>query len=194
MKIYKNIYERIISLENLFLVWTEFRKNKQKKPDIQKFEYFLEQNIFVLHRQLSSLTYRHGLYKKFHIYDPKYRIIHRAAVKDRLVHHLVFKELYRIFEPVFIYHSYSSRLGKGTHLAVKNLTGSLSQVSKNYTQTAYILKCDIKKFFQNINHQKLLAIIKNLVKDTRFFWLIQEIISSFSSSGETLTRERERES
>src|SRR3989344_8785746 len=154
MKIYKNIYERIISLENLFLVWTEFRKNKQKKPDIQKFEYFLEQNIFVLHRQLSSLTYRHGLYKKFHIYDPKYRIIHRAAVKDRLVHHLVFKELCHVFEPIFIHHSYSSRIGKGVHLALNNLAISLSRVSRNYTQNAFILECDIKQFFHSVSHQK----------------------------------------
>ena len=125
MKIFKNIFNKIISLDNLFLVWAEFCKNKQKKPDVQKFEYFLEQNIFVLYRQLSGLNYQHDSYKRFHIYDPKYRIIHKATVKDRLVHHLVFKELCQVFEPIFIHHSYSSRIGKGVHLALNNLAISL---------------------------------------------------------------------
>ena len=184
MKIFKNIFNKIISLDNLFLVWAEFCKNKQKKPDVQKFEYFLEQNIFVLYRQLSGLNYQHDSYKRFHIYDPKYRIIHKATVKDRLVHHLVFKELCQVFEPIFIHHSYSSRIGKGVHLALNNLAISLSRVSRNYTQNAFILKCDIKQFFHSVSHQKLFAIIKQKVKDEKFLWLIKEIISSFNSTGD----------
>ena len=157
-----------------------------------KFERYLEDNIFKLHSELAGLTYKHDPYVKFHIYDPKHRIIHKAEVKDRLVHHIVFKELYKIFNPTFIYHSYSSRDNKGTHLAVKNLANILRKASSNYTQPVYVLKCDIKKFFYSVSHQKLFEIIKNKVKDPKFLWLVWQIISSFSTPVENFPQ-RERE-
>jgi len=145
-----------------------------------EFERNLEDNIFALHGELANRTYKHGAYKEFHIYDPKHRIIHKATVKDRLVHHMVFKELNEIFDSGFIYHSYSSRNNKGTHLALKNLFRALRKVSKNYTKPAYALKCDIRKFFHSVSHQKLFEIIKNRVNDPRFLRLIWEVVSSFS--------------
>ncbi len=162
------------------LCWDEFKNGKSKKYDVMEFERHLEDNIFKLHSELYDLTYRHEPYVRFHIYDPKHRIIDKAEVKDRLIHHIVFKELYRTFNPIFIYHSYSSRDNKGTHLAVKNLSNVLRKVSQNYTQTAYVLKGDIKKFFHSISHRKLFDMIKNRIHDRRFLWLIQQIISSFS--------------
>jgi len=189
-----NIYDNLISLENILNCWNEFKKGKSKKYDVMEFERYLEDNIFKLHSELVGLTYRHDPYVKFDIYDPKHRIIHKAEVKDRLVHHIVFKELYKIFNPTFIYHSYSSRDNKGTHLAVKNLSDTLRKVSSNYIQPVYVLKCDIKKFFHSVSHQKLFAIIKNRVKDPKFLWLIWQIISSFSTPVENFPqRERERE-
>lgn len=147
-----------------------------------EFERCLEDNIFKLHYELSSGRYQHGPYSTFHIYDPKHRVISKALVRDRLVHHVVFNELYRIFDPTFIHHSYSSRLNKGTHLAVLNLFHCLRQVSRNYTQTVHILKCDVKKFFWSVDHQKLLAIIQSKIKDEKFLWLINEIVKSFPPS------------
>ena len=145
-----------------------------------EFERYLENNIFRLNSELVNQTYKHSSYKEFNIYDPKHRIIHKAEVKDRLVHHMVFDELYYIFNSTFIYHSYSSRQNKGTHLAIKNLSHILRKTSRNYTETVYVLKCDIKKFFHSVSHQKLFEIIKNRVNDPKFLSLIWNIISSFS--------------
>ena len=176
------------------ICWDEFKKGKSKKCDVMEFERYLEDNIFRIHHELTNLTYKHNPYVKFHIYDPKHRIIHKAEVKDRLVHHIVFKELYRIFNPTFIYHSYSSRDNKGTHLAVKNLSDILRKASNNYTKPVYALKCDIKKFFHSVSHQKLFEIIKNRVNDPKFLWLVWQIISSFSIIADNSPqRERERE-
>ena len=184
----------VISLENLFLCWQEFRKGKRNKPDVQQFEFNLEDNIFNLHSDLSSHVYRHSSYGTFHICDPKYRVISKASIRDRLVHHLVFKELYRIFEPNFIYHSYSSRVGKGTHLAVTNVSRCFRATSRNYTRPVYALKCDIKKFFWSVPHQKLLAIIKRRITDERFLLLTRELINSFPRLANIQSeRERERE-
>jgi retron-type reverse transcriptase len=183
-----NIYNNLISLENILLCWYEFRKGKSKKLDVMEFERYLEDNIFQLHSELANQNYKHGAYKQFHIFDPKHRIIHKATVKDRLVHHIVFKELYKIFNYTFIYHSYSSRKNKGTHLAVKNLFYALRRASSNYSEPVYVLKCDIKKFFHSVSHQKLFETIKNRVKDDKFLWLIWEIISSFSMAGDKFSR------
>ena len=193
MKAVNNIYNNLINLENIFNAWAEFKQGKMNKPDVLSFERNLEDNLFSLHPELLNRTYIHGPYSTFHIHDPKSRLISKATVKDRLVHHLVFRELYRIFNPSFIYHSYSSREGKGTHLAVKDLTSCLRKVSRNYAHPCFALKCDIKKFFQSVPHQKLLEIIKRKVKDEKFLWLVREIIGSFISPVDNFTeRERER--
>lgn len=175
------MYDQLISLENIFSGWKKFRKGKQNKPDAQIFERFLEDNIFALHEDLASQSYSHGKYKTFHIQDPKPRIISKATVRDRLVHHLVFGELYAVFDPDLFFHSYSSRTNKGTHLAVRNLSNCLRRAGKNYTLPVYALKCDIKKFFQSISHKKLLQLIERKISDKKFLWLIEEIVSSFSA-------------
>ncbi len=178
-------------MENILICWDKFKKGKSKKYDVMEFERYLEDNIFKLHFELANLSYNHDSYVKFHIYDPKHRIIHKDEVKDRLIHHIVFKELYKIFNQTFIYHSYSSQDNKGTHLAVKNLSNTLRKASNNYTRTVYVLKCDIKKFFHSVSHQKLFEIIKNRVKDPKFLWLVWQIISSFSTGVENFPQ-RER--
>ena len=192
MKIYKDIFTNSISVENLFAVWDMFKSGKRTRPDVQVFEQNIEQEVFQLHRDLTNHTYYHGPYHTFHIHDPKHRVISKATVRDRLVHHVVFSELYRIFDPTFIYHSYASRIGKGTHLAVQNLSYALRAMSRNYTHTTWVLKCDVKKFFNSVNHHTLLQIITNRVTDEKFLWLVCEIINSFPPVDKLIERERER--
>jgi len=193
MAIVHKSYDELISLKNILFCWDEFKYGKRKKADVMIFERKLEDNIFNLHCQLKNQTYRHDGYQTFHIHDPKHRIISKAVVKDRLVHHIVFNELYNIFDPVFIYHSYSSRIGKGTHLAVANLQKALRKTSGNYRDNTFVLKCDIRKFFASVSHQKLLEIIKRKISDKKVVWLIEEIINSFSSPVDKFPQ-RERES
>lgn len=84
MKIYKNIFQEIISLENLFSAWDKFKSDKRNKRDVQQFEWNLEQNIFQLRRDLANKIYKHGPYARFYIRDPKQRRIHKALVRDRV--------------------------------------------------------------------------------------------------------------
>lgn len=185
-------FDKLISLENLFSSWKEFKNGKTQRLDVLVFERNLEDNIFSLHYDLKSGRYRHGAYENFTVNDPKPRKISKASVRDRLVHHIAFRRLYEIFEPLFIYHSYSSRFDKGTHLAVYNLTRALRKVSSNYQAPAFVLKCDIKKFFASVPHQKLLKLVKRKIHDEKFLRLIEEIISSFASPvDKNIERERE---
>ncbi len=183
MKVHKCIFERIVSPENLFLAWEEFRRGKSSREDVQEFEWRLEQNIFSLYRDLRSRQYIHGAYQGFMICDPKQRQIHKATVRDRVLHHAVFKILNPVFEPTFIAHSFSCREGKGTHKAVDALGRFLRKTSRNYTSRCFALKCDIRQFFASVDHAVLLAILERTIKDTDMIWLLREIIGSFRTPG-----------
>lgn len=191
MKIYKDLYWSIISPQTLFSAWEIFKSDKQNKPDVVEFDLNLERNIFDLYRDLKNNTYQHGPYKGFWIQDPKLRHIHKAIVRDRVLHHAVFKILNRIFEPAFIADSYSCRVGKGAHRGVLSVWRMFRKVSKNYTKPCYTLKCDIRKFFDSVNHSILISIIEKKIKDIRVINLLKEIIYSYNV-GTQETRERER--
>ena len=180
MKVFHTLYLKIISIENLFQAWGEFKKDKRRKKDVQFFEINLEDNLFGLHKKLKSGNYRHGKYTAFNIYDPKLRHIHKAQVHDRIIHHAVVSILEPIFDETFIYDSYSCRVNKGTHRAVKRLFRLVRKVSKNYRKDCFILKLDIKKFFESVDHAILLSIIKRKIKDEDLLWLLGNILKSFS--------------
>jgi len=172
MKIYKNVFENIISSENLFSAWDRFKSDKQKKRDVQRFEWQLEENIFKLHRDLKYHRYKHGAYSSFYIQDPKQRHIHKATVRDRVLHHAVFTVLNPIFEPTFISDSFSCRINKGTHKGIGILDKIIRQVSSNSFKPCSVLKCDVKKFFETVDHKILLNIIGKRIKDDDAMWLL----------------------
>lgn len=190
MKVVTDIFQIIVSSENLFSAWDEFRKGKERKADVAAFAWLLEENIFQLQRQLQSGRYRHGPYTSFHIRDPKPRHIHKATVGDRIVHHAVFKVLNPIFEPTFIADSFSCRIGKGTHKGVEQLHAMLRKVSRNTTRPCFALKCDIRKFFASVDQVILMQLIRKKIADATTLLLIEELIGSYPVA---VMRERERE-
>ena len=137
-------------------------------------------NILALHYDLADRTYKHGGYIAFNISDPKPRNIHKAIIRDRLLHHAIYRKLYPFFDRTFITDSYSCRIGKGTHKALNRFREFGLKVSKNNTKTCWVLKCDIRKFFANIDHDILTAILKKYIPDENILWLLEEIIESFS--------------
>lgn len=181
MKVYDNIFEKIISLDNLFLAWDDFKSDKKQKRDVQEFEWKLEENIFQLHRDLKSKKYRHGPYTSFYLQDPKQRHIHKARVRDRVLHHAIFTVLNPIFEETFIAHSFSCRIGKGTHKGIYAISNFGRRVSRNGFEPCFALKCDIKKFFGSIDHGVLLKTVRERILDRDALWLIEEIVESFVS-------------
>lgn len=186
MKIYKDLFNRIVSLGNLVSAWEEFRSDKGKKADVLEFEYSLEQHLFALRRELGSKRYSHGSYSGFYIRDPKVRHIHKASVRDRVLHHAVFRVLNPIFEETFIANSFSCRINKGTHKGVLAAERMIRAESRNYTVPCFALKCDIRKFFDSIDHRILLAILERRIADPDTMWLLQLIVESFDKGGTSL--------
>lgn len=190
MKTYKDLYWLIISPSALFRAWQVFKSDKRNKPDVAEFEVNLEQNIFGLYRELKNGTYRHGPYKGFWIHDPKLRRIHKATVRDRVLHHAVFNVLNPIFEPTFIPTSFSCRIGKGTHKGMEKVAEMIRAVSRNNTRPCFALKCDVRKFFDSVDHDVLLQILDSRIKDGKVMDLMREIVESFAASRPNLFERR----
>lgn len=179
-----HIFDKIISLENLFLAWKEFKKGKSKKADVGNFNFYFEDNILDLHYNLKNKIYQHYSYSSFYVCDPKLRLINKAKVIDRVVHQAIFRVLYYYFDRQFIYNSCSCRFNKGVHFGVDRLERILVLVSNNNKSTAYILKCDIKKFFASVNKNILINIIQKNILDEDVLWLLKIIINSFDKNSD----------
>ncbi len=176
------VFHQIISLENLLVAWQEFRRGKRTKSDVAQFEFSLENNLFNLRQQLKTKTYRPDQYTPFYICDPKRRLIHKASVRDRVLFQAIYRVLYPIFDRQFIFDSYSCRVGKGTHRGVRRLEQFAKKVTANYHFPAYVLKCDVRKFFDSIDHKILCGICYKQIIDPEARWLIDLIINSFWST------------
>ena len=176
-------YTNTITLEHLLEVWQQFVKGKRNRRDVADFEVRLVDNLVVLQRELVQGTYRHGRYTPFTISDPKPRSIHKARVRDRVVHHLLYRMLYVYFDMRFVYDSYSCRVEKGTHKALERFRKFALTVSCNYTRTVWVLKCDVRKFFATIDHIVLKNILHERIDSLETLSLLENVIDSFCTEG-----------
>jgi len=176
-------YNDIVSFENLLTSWQEFLRGKKNRKDVATFTLHFSDNLVTLHQDLITKQYRHGGYFAFKISDPKPRDIHKASLRDRIVHHALYRSLYPYFDRQFIFDSYSCRLGKGTYKAMDRARSFGLKVSQNNTKTAWVLKGDIRKFFASIDHTVLKKILRDSIEDPDTMWLLEQVIDSFSTDG-----------
>lgn len=175
-------YDEMITKEKILEAFYQFRKDKKQKIDVTEFNLNLISEVENLHNDLKNGTYTHSVYSYFKVYEPKERNIHKALVRDRVVHHLVYAHLYPFFDRKFITDSYSCRLNKGTHRGVEKLREYVLRGSKNRTKPCYILKCDIQKFFASIDHEILKNMLAKYIIDQDVLRLMDNIIDSFHTT------------
>lgn len=175
--VHKN-YGELFKLDNVFGAWSKFRRGKTGKMDVMDFEMHLEDNLFGLYTDLKNLSYKHSSYKHFQIFDNKKRDIYKAEVSDRVVHQIIYDYLLSLFEPEFISDSYASRINKGQYKAI-NTFKYFIKLAENYHKPCFVLKCDVRKYFDSIDHGVLLDLIKEKVFCKNILAVIREIIRSF---------------
>ena len=145
-----------------------------------------------LSEELKNQTYKPEPLKTFILRDPKTRKISKSHFRDRIVHHAINNVLEPIFEKIFIFDNCAGRKNKGTLFALNRFEEFRRKITKNWTSKAFCLKCDIKHYFQEINHEALISIISKKIKDEKIIWLIIQILQNkaeFESKSEV---ERER--
>lgn len=173
------IFDRLTATESLFEAWFAFRRGKMRRKDVQQFSRHAEREIFALQRRLRAGTYQHGSYRTFCVRDPKIRTIRKATVVDRVVHQALYTELTRMYDSRFLPQVYSGRAGTGVHAGVSAVERTTWRVSKNYSRPCYYLKCDIRKFYDSVDHEILLSRIRDGISDERMCRLIEVVVRSF---------------
>jgi len=191
MKTYKNLYPKLCSYKNLEKAFYKAKRNKPKKFYIKEFEKNLHENILELKRDLETLRYKPTPLTKFTIHDPKTRVIRKSTFRDRVVHHAIVIILEPIFDKTFIFDSYANRLNKGTTTALKRYDSFKRKISKNGTKIknafdnnsvkGYVLKADIRHFFDSVDQKILLGIISKKIKDDKVLWLINTVLKNFDN-------------
>lgn len=202
MKTCNNLYNQIVSLENLYLAYKKARKGKTKKDYVVEFEENLFENLLKLYEELKFQIYSPLPLKTFILRDPKTRKISKSDFRDRVVHHALVRIIEPIFEKIFIYNSCANRKGKGNLFAIKRFDKFKRKVScngkiikNNFNDNNYIygfcLKADIKHYFNEVNHEILLKIIKRKIKDERVILLIEKILKNCVGGGAILVITKE---
>ena len=154
--------ERLLS--ELFLSYYSARANKRNTCSQIRFERDLSRNLIELWEDIASFRYRVGRSMCFIINRPVKREVFAASFRDRIVHHLLYRYLMPIFEPTFIYDSYSCRVGKGTLFGIDRLEHHIRSVSRNYTRPCYVLKLDILGYFMSIDRTVLHWIVMDTLQ------------------------------
>jgi len=180
MKRYNNLYDEMISINNINKVYyKQIRVNTKNKVKIYKFEQFYTLNVSKIKSLLENDNYEIGKYNIFLIKDPKYRIIMSQKIKDKLINHLVGNVLIHVLDRTLINTNVATRKGKGTHFGIKYLKKYLSELKG---EEVYALKFDISKYFYNIDHDILKKLYCSKIKDKRFLNLLDKIINSTTPS------------
>ena len=172
----KNIFYKSLTFDKLLQAHYRARKNKVYKKEVIVYELNFENNLTNLLRNLYTNTYKLGNYYSFKVYEPKERIIQALPYKDRIVHQWYVEEFIKPYiVPKFINTSFACLTNKGTHKAVETLQKQMRIIKRNYDDF-WILKCDIKKFFYNINPFILYNIIKKYIVDPQVLNLTKILI------------------
>ena len=173
MKRHRNLYKEVYNMDNLRQAYKKARRHKGKKFYVLEFEEHLEENLMQLQKELKEETWQPEPYKVFTTFDPKQRLIHAPRFRDRIVQHALVSVIEPIYYPIFIHDSYASLKHKGTHIAIDRLT----QFLRRHEEPVYVLKCDVRKFFDSIDHDVLIGILRKKIGDERVIRMCQKILS-----------------
>lgn len=176
-------YEMLYDFQNLYAAHKSARKGKLGKIEVIGFEMNLAKNLCDLQKELRNRAYRHKGYHQFRIYEPKEREIFAPSYADRVVQHCLCDNILApVLDARLIYDNAACRKGKGTHFALDRLSGFMRDFYRKHGTNGYFLKCDIRKYFPNINHNVLKSKLKRVFGDSEVFELLCRIIDSYENS------------
>ena len=171
MRRYSNLYD--VNISDINDVYKEIRKSVRNKNKIYRFEDYYSLNISKIKEVLDS-DYKCGKYNIFLIREPKYRVIMSQNIFDKVINHIVARKFLYVLDKVLIDSNVATRKDKGTSLGVKYIKKYLNKLNEEI----YALKFDISKYFYNIDHEILINLLKNKIKDKRVINILIKIINS----------------
>ena len=142
--------------------------HKRNKHYVRLFQKNFEKNINELRDLLFERTYKPQSSICFIVNYPKKREVFAANFRDRIIHHLYFNMVHKLFENTLIYDCYSCIKGKGTHFGIERLKYHILSESNKYQEECYVLKMDIKGYFMHIDRNLLIKIINETLERERY--------------------------
>ena len=170
-KTFRNLYDQIYAFEHLLAAYRRARRGKRRRPDVAAFEFRYEDELLRLGTELREGSYQPGPYRRFYaVENGKRRVISAAPFRDRVVHHALCALMEPIYEKRFIYDSYASRPGKGTHAAIDRA----QHFARGHR---FALQLDAVEFFPSIDHAILRGMLARHIADPRILDLIDRILA-----------------
>jgi hypothetical protein len=159
------------------LRWASRRaaRGKRRRPDVEAWLLREETELRRLQEELLEGSYTPGPYRFFVVHEPKQREIAAAPFRDRVVHHALCRWMAPALERRFLARSFSCQVGKGTTAAQE----CCRQLTNRHR---YVLKCDVRKFFPNIDHAILLAQLDGVSRCPAVWAFIRAILASYRTS------------
>lgn len=170
----KQVYYRL----NLLNAWERVKANKGvggvDGVEIEEFEQDLEKNLSGIETELQMDTYQPQPVKRVWIPKPdgKQRPLGIPAIRDRVVQQAIRLRLEPIFDPNFVETSYGYRQGRSAHQALGDVAMCIATGNK------WVVEVDIKGYFDNIDHNKLMGFIAERISDGRVLRLIERILQA----------------
>lgn len=174
----------ICNFENLYRAYKKAKAGKGFNSSAIKFQNMSLEGVHILKEQLENQTYRMKPYNEFKIYEPKERVIKSCSFKDKVVQHCLCDEiLHPSLSREFIRTNYAGQIGKGTLFGMNCLKEQMLDFYEKHGADGWILKCDITKFFYQIDHEILKDIVDYHFADQYTTWLNHILIDSTESPG-----------
>ncbi len=191
MKTYRDLFDKLTNYNNLLLAYEKARMRKTQKQYVIEFEKNHPNELFKLQWELLTHTYKPRPLTTFTVRDPKTRTISSSHFRDRVIHHAICNVIEPIFEKRFICDTYANRKGKGTLAALKRFDCFLRKATRNGRTISeaktgndvagYALKADIKHYFDTVDQEILISILRKKIHDEDLLALIQLILSNHQS-------------
>ena len=172
------LIEKILSEENLQKAIRKVKKNKGApgvdKMTVQEVEEWFNQYKEELISKILNKQYKPMSVKRVYIPKPngKQRPLGIPTVVDRVIQQAMLQVLSEIYEPIFSDHSYGFRPNRSAHMAMEEVLGYLNDGYE------WIVDLDIEKFFDTVNHDKLISILRERVNDSRTLHLIRAYLQA----------------
>ena len=175
MKSYKNLWSGFISEQNIDEAIINVCKHKTERENFRNLRENPEQYKDWIYYHATH--FKNSRHKPIEIYDGisrKKRTIIVPTFREQIVHHMAVNILKPIFMKSMYEHSYGSIPGRGAHLAKKMIQKA---IAKGGRDVKYVLKMDVRKYFDSIPHDILKAKLARIIKDDEFLELLYEIIN-----------------